>query len=146
LSERKQVDLKKLADNINTVRENLSIVRSTIRGALGLGLNRPLLLDVLTTARGQIEEPAPSSEEKEVKPAPQEEFVKPVFIKELQEASAPQGLGLMNAVRRLLEESVKQVELKTRLMEAEVEYYKEQLRKLSKTAKEDGQRKRTMQW
>jgi len=142
--ERKPVDLRKLADNINTVRENLSIVRNTIRGALGLGLNRPRLLDVLATTRRQVEEPAP--EEKEVKPAPQEEFVKPVFIKELEEASAPQGLGLMNAVRRLLEESVKQVELKTGLMEAEVEYYREQLRKLSKTAKEEGQRKRTMQW
>jgi len=136
--ERKQVDLRKLADNINAVRENLSIVRSTIRGTLGLGLNRPRLLDVL------IEKPTPPPEEKEVKPAPQEEFVKPVFIKELQEASAPQGLGLMNAVRRLLEESVKQVELKTKLMEAEVEYYREQLRK--RTQDERKPSKKALQW
>lgn len=144
MSERKQVDLKKLADNINTVRENLSIVRSTIRGALGLGLNRPRLLDVLTTTRGQIEKPTLPPEEKEVKPAPQEEFVKPVFIKELQETSAPQGLGLMNAVRRLLEESVKQVELKTKLMEAEVEYYREQLRK--RTQDERKPSRKVLQW
>jgi len=139
--ERKQVDLRKLADNINTVRENLSIVRSTIRGALGLGLNRPRLLDVLTTRR-QVEEPA--HEEKEVKPAQQEEFVKPVFIKELEEAGSPKGLGLMDAVRRLLEESVKQVELKTKLMEAEVEYYREQLRKHAQDERKSS--KKALQW
>jgi len=68
--------------------------------------------------------------------------VRPVPIDNSTSTIQVPRLGIVDAVRKILEESAKQVELKTRLLEAQVEHYKRQLEEKQK----EEYRKRGRHW
>jgi len=132
------VDLKKISSNIASVRENIRMVRENIRSALGI--QRPRIMDLLTGAIAKS-----SSTSTNVDNAQRVDVVnvRPVPIENSTSTIQVPRLGIVDAVRKILEESAKQVELKTKLLEAQVEYYKKQLEEKQKV---EEARKRGMHW
>ena len=146
-----RIDLRKLSNNINTIKENLQLMRSIIRGAIGF--SRPRLIDIVNfTAQQQrsnlepkqiyvidaSKSPSNNTEEsmnKEIGLAPTTEKTPQNVLQQPQpEEEKPKlittnipRLGIVDALRDVLSESAKQVKLKTQLMEAQVKYYQKQL-------------------
>jgi len=133
------VDLKKISSNIASVRENIKMVRENIRSALGI--QRPRIMDLLTGAIARTNSTSTNVDNVQRVDVVN---VRPVPIENSTSTSIQvPRLGIVDAVRKILEESAKQVELKTRLLEAQVEYYKKQLEEKQKV---EESRKRGMHW
>ena len=139
-----RVNPKKLLDNISVLRENLQLMRRAFRGLLGV----PLLTDLfenLPEEREKPRRPAMPVKEPELNEMPSTfppEGLAPM-PKEPMVNQPPQGLpqpgkavreelrslrpGFIDIIKEVLQESARQVKLRSELMEAQVQFYKKRL-------------------
>jgi len=139
-----RVNPKKLLDNISVLRENLQLMRRTFRGLLGI----PLLTDMFENLPEERQKPLksampPKGPELNEMPSifPPEELAS--MPKEPMVNQPPQGLpqpgkavreelrslrpGFIDIIKEVLQESARQVKLRSELMEAQVQFYKKRL-------------------
>ena len=145
--EKGRVNPKKLLDNISVLRENLQLMRRTLRGLIGI----PLLTDMfenlpeerqksrrLTGAPnpppGLPDHETPSAFEAKELAQTAENVMVPEMPKGLPQPgkSVRQELqslrpGFVDIIKEVLQESARQVKLRSELMEAQVQFYKKRL-------------------